>query len=153
MPRFLTNVQAGAAIPDGVYVCKVTKAVEKISERGNEMIVMTLSLADGRSLPCILTFVEAARPVINAFCSSAELAKPLEDGIEIELTARHCLGRYLYVVIINDNNDPTGDPMPRISRFIIREQALIKNPALAQIKLGPQEPLQLPIVRDGWFAP
>jgi hypothetical protein len=148
MPRFLTNVQAGAAIPDGVYVCKVTKAVEKVSERGNAMISMTLSLADGRSLPCILTFVEAARPVINAFCSSAELAKPLEHGIEVELTAHHCLGRYLYVVITNIS-DPASDPIPRISRFITREQALIKNPALAQIKLSPQEPRTLKPITGG----
>jgi hypothetical protein len=142
MPRFLTNVQTGAAILDGVYVCKVTRAVEKVSERGNEMISMMLSLADGRSIPCILTFVEAARPVINAFCSSAELVKPLEDGIEVELTAHHCLGRYLYVVIVNDGNDPVSDPIPRICRFITREQALL----IAQIKLQPQAPITLPVV-------
>ena len=56
MPRFLTSSQLGAAIGDGVYVLKVTEATEKVSERGNPMIVMTFSLPDGRSLGCVLTF-------------------------------------------------------------------------------------------------
>jgi hypothetical protein len=151
VPRFLTKLSPSSVIPDGVYVVKVTKATEKVSERGNEMIVMTLSLPDGRSLSCILTFVEAARLVINAFCSSADLVKPLKDEIEVELTARHCLGRYLYITVVNDAGEVTDDPAPHVSRFLTREQALTKNPALAQIKLEPQEPLVLPVIRTGGF--
>jgi hypothetical protein len=48
MPRFLSSSQLGAVIADGVYALKVTKATEKVSERGNPMIVMALCLPDGR---------------------------------------------------------------------------------------------------------
>jgi hypothetical protein len=143
MPRFLSSSQLGAVIADGVYALKVTKATEKVSERGNPIIVMTLCLPDGRSLGCVLTFVEAARPVINAFCESANLQRPPGEGVEVELTAAHCRGRYLYATIIND----VSDPVPHISRFVSREQALIKNPDLAQINLQQQPAVVLPVVR------
>ena len=143
MPRFLTSSQLGAVIGDGVYVLKVTKATEKVSERSNPMIVMTLSLPDGRSLGCVLTFVEAARPVLNALCESANLQRPPGDGVEIELSAEHCRGRYLYATIIND----VSDPVPRISRFVSREETLIKNPDLPQINLQQQPAVVLPVVR------
>jgi len=138
----------GAVIGDGVYVLKVTKATEKVSERGNPMIVMTLSLPDGRSLGCVLTFVEAARPVINAFCESANLQRPPGDGVEAELSAEHCRGRYVYASIFNDAGDLTSDPMPDVSRFLTREQAPIKNPDLAKITLQPQAPVSLPVVNN-----
>jgi hypothetical protein len=111
------------------------------------MIVMTLCLPDGRSLECVLTFVEAARPVINAFCESANLERPLGDGVEVELSAEHCRGRYLCAAIVNDGGDPSSDPMRRVSRFLSHEAALIKNPELAKITLHPQPPIVLPVVR------
>ena len=102
MPRFLSSSQLGAVIADGVYALKVTKATEKVSERGNPMIVMALCLPDGRSLGCVLTFVEAAKPVTNAFCEWANLQRPPGDGVEVELTAAHSHGSYLYATIFND---------------------------------------------------
>jgi hypothetical protein len=153
MPRFLTKLTPSSVIPDGVYVVKVTKATEKVSERGNEMIVMTLSLPDGRSLSCILTFVEAARPVINAFRSSADLVKPLKDEIKVELTARHCLGRYLYITVVNDAGEVTDDPAPRVSRFLTRDQALAENLQLSEINLQPQPTVVLLVVRNGRRLP
>jgi hypothetical protein len=148
MSRFLTSSRLSAVIADGVYVLKVIKATEKVSERGNPMIVMTLSLQDGRSLGCVPTFVQAARPVINAFCESANLQRPPGDGVEVELSAKHCRGTYLYATIVNDGGDLSSDPMPHVSRFLTREQALIKNPALAEIKLQPQTPIILPVLPE-----
>jgi hypothetical protein len=148
MLRFLTSSQLGAVIGDGVYMLKVTKATEKVSERGNPMIVMTLSLSDGRSLGCVLTFVEAVRPVISAFRESANLQRPPGDGVEVELSAEHCRGRYLYAAIVNDGGDLSNDPMPHVSRFLTREQALIKNPDLARITLQPQAPMSSPVVTN-----
>ena len=44
MPRFLTTSTDYRPIPDDTYVLKVLTAVEKVSERGNAMISMTLGL-------------------------------------------------------------------------------------------------------------
>jgi hypothetical protein len=43
----------------------------------------------------------------------------------------------------NDVDDPSSEPWPRITRFIAREAALIKNPELAKIVLREQPPRQL----------
>jgi hypothetical protein len=106
------------------------------------MITMRLQLPNGKTLPSVLTFVERAEPVINAFCQSAELLRPTETGTEVELRPEHVLHRYVYFRFEHDE-----DGAPKITRFIDRRGALAANPRLADIKLGPQQTLMLPIVR------
>jgi hypothetical protein len=147
MPTFFTSTDDHQPIPDDTYVLKVLSAVERISERGNVILVMKQGLPDDhRPLPCVLTFVEAAGPVINAFCESTGLQRPPGDGVGVELTVAHCRGRYPYVTIINDVIHPASDPVPRISRFVSHEQALIKIPGLARINLQQQSAVVLPVV-------
>jgi hypothetical protein len=143
MPKFKTYRPGATPIRDGTYVAKVIQAKERLSENGNEMIVMQLQLSSGELLDCILTFVEAARPVINAFCRSAQLELPANQDVEMELIAADCLGRYLYVQITNDTSQSDSDPIPRLTRFLTRETALLKNPALAKVTLRTQEPRRL----------
>jgi len=143
MPRFKTYGEKATPIKDGVYVAKVTQAKERVSENANEMIAMELQLSSGEYINYILTFVEPARPVINGFCRSAELEFPEGQDVEAELTAKDCLGRYVYVQITNDTSQPDSDPIPRVTRFLSRETALIKNPALAKVTLRTQEPRRL----------
>jgi hypothetical protein len=110
------------------------------------MISMVLDLAPGRQrIPSILTFVEAARPVINAFCTSAGLLLPAEPDVEVNLTAAACLGRYTYVRIECDSDN--GEP--KVTRFIPRATALILNPKLAEIAIQPHAPVTLPVVGRG----
>jgi hypothetical protein len=144
MPKFVTSTTNYQAIPDGTYLAKIVSAIERVSERGNEMIVMKLALPDGRTLPCVLTFVPQSKPVVNAFCDSAGLLKPAGEGVEVELKAEHCRGRYLYITVTNDVSDVASDPVPRVVRFLTREQALIKRPDLAQISIRPVPTLTLP---------
>src|SRR5262249_10139635 len=107
MPRFLTSTTDHEPIADGTYVLKVLSAVERISERGTEMLVMKLGLSDGRrSIPCTITFVPAAKALVNAFVESCELTKPPGNDVETELPAEHVRGRYLYAVVVNDVSDP-----------------------------------------------
>ena len=143
MPTFRTNKPTAPPIPDGCHVAKVVKAEERTSENGNAMIVMKLQLSEGQTLPCCLTFVNKARAAINAFCNSAELLCPEGSDVEVNLTTADCLGRYLYVTIINEDDGQGGDPFPKIVRFLTREAALIKNPAIANVKLQPQQPRNL----------
>jgi hypothetical protein len=145
MPRFATLPPQQPPIAPGIYVAKISSATERVSENGNDLISMRVVFQDGQSLPCCLTFVPQARPVINAFCDSAQLFKPADPDIEVELTASHCKGRYLYVVVSNDP-ESNGEPAPRITRFLTRESALAANPTLAKIALQPQEQVKLPIV-------
>lgn len=141
MPRFRIVHFKSDAIADGCYVAKIISAEEKTSDSGNAMLVMKLRLPDDRELPCVLTFVEKAEVVINAFCDSAQLIKP-PNG-EAEISASDCVNRYLYVSVANETKDPHSDPIPHVTRFLTREQALIKNPQLAHVQLQEQKPLLL----------
>jgi hypothetical protein len=150
MPTFFTSTADHQPIPDGTYLLKILAAVEKVSERGNEMLVMKLGLSDGRrTIPCTITFVPAAKALVNAFVASCGLTKPSGDDVETELRAEHVRGRYLYAVIANDVSDPASDPVPKIFRFISREVAIVKDPSIANIQLQPQPAVVLPVVRTG----
>ena len=149
MPRFLTRARPHDVIPDGVYIFKIVQATERVSENGNEMLVMKLSLPDGRTIPTTITFVEKSRVLVNAFVESCELTKPPGNDVQTELRAEHVRGRYLYAVVVNDVSDPASDPIPKIVRFISRETAILKNSSIADIQLQPQPAVVLPAIRDG----
>ena len=149
MPRFLTRATTHDVIPDGVYVFKIVQATERVSENGNEMLVMKFSLPDGRTIPTTITFVEKSRVLVNAFVESCELTKPPGNDGETELRAEHGRGLYLYAVVLNEVSDPASDPIPKIVRFISREAAILKNPSIADIQLQPQPAVALPAVRNG----
>jgi hypothetical protein len=117
MPRFLTRARPHDVIP-GVYVFKIVQAIERVSENGNEMLVMKLSLPDGRTIPTTITFVEKSRVLVNAFVESCELTKPSGNDVQTELCAEHVRGRYLYGVVVNDVSEPASDPIPKIVRFV-----------------------------------
>jgi hypothetical protein len=143
VPVFSTLPPPPPPIPAGVHLGKVVKATEKTSANGNQMISMTIELPppDRQRIGCVLTFVGAAKPVINAFCASAGLPGPTAPDIQVELSAYHCLGRYLYFKVEQDE-----DGGPKITRFITREQALAINPKLAGVAIQPQAPVTLPIL-------
>src|SRR6516162_8599137 len=102
MPRFATLPPQQPPLSPGVYIGKIASATGRVSEAGNDLISMRIVFPDGQSLPCCLTFVPQARPVINAFCDSAQLTKPADPDVEVELTAAHCKNRYLYILLSND---------------------------------------------------
>ncbi len=143
MPTFKRAELNISVVPNGTYLAKVVEARERTLSNGNAMITMKLQLADAATLPCILTFVEKARAAITAFCQSADLVLPADKDADINLTAADCLGRYLYVTVVNEDDGQGGDPYPKIVRFLTREAALIKNPQLARIVLREQLPLKL----------
>jgi len=145
MPTFKKADLNISVVPNGTYLAKVIEARERVSSNGNAMIMMQLQLAEAGTLPCILTFVEKARAAITAFCQSADLVLPEDKNADINLTAADCLGRYLYVTVINEDDDQGGDPYPKIVRFLTREAALIKNPHIARIVMREQFPLKLSV--------
>src|SRR5262245_6552678 len=99
MASFNTLPPRQPSIAPGIYVAKIVAAKEKISENGNDMLIFKLMIPDGRMIGSVLTFVPAAQPVINAFCDSAELHKPAEADVAVDLHAADCLNRYVYVTI------------------------------------------------------
>jgi hypothetical protein len=143
VPSFNTLSPRQPQFPVGVHIAKVIAAKEKISEAGNDMLILKLMISDGRTIGSVLTFVPAAQPVINAFCDSANLRKPAEADVAVDLNACHCLNRYVYVTVSVETDDQTG-AQPKVTRFLTREEALAINPELAKITLKEQAPLELP---------
>jgi hypothetical protein len=150
MATFHTLLPKPPAIAPGVCVAKVSAAREKVSEAGNEMLVMKLMIPDGRTIGSALTFCEAARPVISAFCESAYLRKPAEPNIAIDLNASHVLNRYVYLVVSVETDGQTG-AQPKVTRFLTRAEALAINPELAKIVLREQALLELPRTKPNPF--
>jgi hypothetical protein len=139
MAVFRTLPPESPPVLPGVYLAKITAAKDRVSANGNPMLVMRLSLPGKVEIPCVITFVEAARRLVNAFCDSAQLIKPDSPDVEVELCAKHCAGRWIYVVVSADPND--GESLPKVVRFLTREQAISRNPSLAEIT-----PFQAPLV-------
>ena len=150
MPSFHTLPPRPAPIPFGVYVAKVAAAKERVSEAGNDMLTLRLVLPDGRMVSSTLTFVPNAQPVINAFCDSADLRKPAEANVSVDLNASHCLGRYVYVTIAVDTDNATG-AFSRVTRYLTRSETLAINPELAKVALREQAPLELPRTKPNPF--
>lgn len=144
MPTFSTLPPPPPPIAPGTYLGKIATATERTSANGNPMIVMTIELPppDRQRLPCVVTFVPAARALVNALAASADLLRPSEPDVEVELSSHHLLNRYIYFRVEHDE-----DGAPRITRFIDRQVALAANPRLAEVAIQPQAPIALPIVR------
>jgi hypothetical protein len=140
--RFTPTSLPPPAPAPGVHVARIVRAKEKVSEAGNAMLVMTVRFADLSELGFIITFVERAARLVTYFCRSCELVMP--EG-ELEIRPADVEGRIFYPVVELDGEGL--EAVPKITRFLDRQTALAANPRLADIKLGPQQPLALPIVR------
>jgi hypothetical protein len=145
MPTFTNPAPVEHSLPAGVYVGKITRAIEKISEAGNSLISMVFTVPDGRRISSIVTFVPAAALVIAALCDSCGLIRPAEAGVQIDLDAQLFRDRHVYF-IVTEEHDENGDSTSRVTRFLTREKALRLNPKLGAIRLQEQPPVVLPII-------
>jgi hypothetical protein len=141
MPSFNTLPPRRPPIAPGVHIANIVVAKEKISEAGNDMLILKLMLPDSRTIGSVLTFVPAAQPVINAFCDSANLRKPAEADVAVDLNSSHVLGRYVYITVSVETD--TG-AQPKVIRHLTRAEALAINPRLAEVALREQASLELP---------
>jgi hypothetical protein len=144
MARFTITSLAPPAPPPGVHVAKIIKAREKTSEAGNTVLLMTAQFLQGEQLGFAITFVEKAAKLLGYFCRSLELELPGEKGVEVEIKPSDVEGRYFYPLVEADE-----DGTPRITRFLTRSEALVQNPAIAEVKLQPQVPRILKPVAGG----
>jgi hypothetical protein len=143
MPTFETMSPRQPPIGPGTYIVKIVKAREKVSEKGNDVILMTLALPDSRTITAAITFVDSAKPVINAFVSSCGLTAPSEPGISVDLPANILVGRFCYITVSTETDD-LGGVYSKVVRYLSRQEALAVNPDLAKIQLREQPPIQLP---------
>jgi hypothetical protein len=146
MPTFTNSIVSSAIVPEGAHLCKVSKAVKKVSKSNNEMIVLQLEIPDARKLKAWLVFTPKMGWFINSFCESAELTRPRDEDAEILLEPKHCLGRYCYVSVKHEE-DENGEPRAKVTRFLTREEAITRNPELQKIQRHPQSPVELPVVQ------
>jgi hypothetical protein len=149
MPRFTNAEPLPSAIAPGVHSAKVLSATVGVSPAGNETLKMRLTFPGGERITSVLTFVTAAARVISCFCDSAELIRPDGGAKEFDLTVADVVGRYLYVVVSADPDPDTGDLVPRVTRFLTRAEAILRNPAITQVKLQPQSRRILRAVSGG----
>jgi hypothetical protein len=127
-------------IAPGYYLARVIAAEARLAESsGNPLIKLSLTVWPGsHKIITRLTFVPAALWMIEAFCDSAGLLLPDAVGTDVKLTSDDCLGRFCYVWIKDREVD--GDTYSTVHRFLTREAALKKNPALAKIPLPKDAP-------------
>jgi hypothetical protein len=141
-PSFETMPTRQPPIGPGTYIVKVIKAREKLSEKGNDVILMTLALPDSRTLSAAITFTDSTRAVLNAFVASCGLTVPAEPGIRVELPANILVGRYCYITVATESDDQ-GGVYSKFVRYLTRAEALAVNPELAKITLREQAPIHL----------
>lgn len=83
-------------LPEGMYDVKVIEAEERVSQKGNQMIALTLSARHPDGYDCriwdYLVSTSAAVFKIRMFCHGADLMKQFESG---RLKASECIGRTL----------------------------------------------------------
>jgi hypothetical protein len=149
MGRFRRNESNLELPPKGVYLVRVTKAQEKRSSSGNQMIALTLnSIPDGFRFFYHLVFCPECEGMITHFCHSVEGELLLPDDFEQEfsLTAADCLHRLVFITIDHEE-DQNGDERATVKAVLKRIKALAKAPHLAELS-PPNIPLPktLPII-------
>jgi hypothetical protein len=139
MPTFKRPPKTAHIVP-GYYLAKVVAVEARLAESsGNPMIKLSLTLwPGGNKITTRLVFTSKALWMIEAFCESATLRLPDTVGAEVNLTADDCLGRYCYVWV--KDREVEGDTFSNVHRFLTREAALKKEPALAKIPLPKDAP-------------
>ena len=98
-------------LPEGTYEAEVIEAEERTSQKGNDMIALTLQVAhpDGYEARVwdYLVSVPAAVFKIRMFCEAAGLDKQYQSG---RLTAKECIGKKVSARIgIEEGRDGFGD--------------------------------------------
>jgi hypothetical protein len=151
MPRFHRNESSLELPPKGIYLTRTTKAQEKRSSGGNQMIALTLnSIPDGFRFFYHLVFTEACEGMVTHFCHACEGELILPDDFEQEfsLTPADCLYRLVFVAIDHEE-DQNGDERATVKAILKRAKALAKAPHLAELTPPNVPPAKaLPIVVD-----
>ena len=98
-------------LPAGEYDIEVLEAEERQSQKGNQMIALTLQAKhpDGYDARVwdYLVSVPAAIFKIKMFCEATDLAKQFEGG---KLTAEDCVGKRARAkIVVDEGRDGFGD--------------------------------------------
>ena len=139
-------------LPEGTYDAEVIEAEERTSQKGNDMIALTLQVAHPEGYEArvwdYLVSVPAAVFKIRMFCEAAGLDKQYQSG---RLTAKECIGKNVSARIgIEEGRDGFGD------RNTIYECVTGGSPKPAGIATMPEsnaaekssEPPMAPVVND-----
>jgi hypothetical protein len=109
MATFQPTKLDSPTLSDGVYAAKVVEAKERVAESGNSCLAMRLLLPDKQTLSCTITFVPKSRHSDQSFLPECRLIVPEHAG-KVELTPEDVIGRYLYVGVVNESDDPASEP-------------------------------------------
>jgi len=108
--------------PGGIYLAKVTKTEEGISDKGNP--VMTLFVSVGATGNAVLirdylTFTAYGKRKLIGFARAVGLPAPDNEEDEVEIDAEDCLGRRALVEVkAREKTDKDGVPYLGITKWL-----------------------------------
>ena len=112
-PKTEEEVQTANLLEAGDYPAEVTGAEEKISKKGNAMIVLQVKVhaSEKRMLTDYLLDLESTAYKLRHFCVSAGIEDKYTSG---ELTAADCVGKAITVKVGIDKNEGTDFPAKNV---------------------------------------
>jgi hypothetical protein len=140
MPTFKRTEEESNLLPEGVYAAQVDDCSELMSKQGNLMYKLELAvLPKRRRIYTYLVFSEKAQWQVTSFCKSAGLEMPDDKDAEIALSEVDCLRRIVYVVVAHEEGTD-GVDRAKVVRFLTREAAIKRTPALQMVPLPRNAP-------------
>jgi len=145
MARF-TVAKLDAPTPRaGIYAGRIVSVKEKVAEMsGNPTLRLRARFHDGSELSFIITLApsEKSAKLVGYFARSCDIVLP-PAGAEAELRAADVEGRLFFAEVALDENSE-----PKIVKFLAKEDACARNPALGKLSFRAQEPLRLKPLTD-----
>lgn len=115
-PKTQADLDKDRLLPDGVYDFEVAKAVDKVSQAGNEMIALRLKVftPSGGERYVRDWLMEKMAFKLRHFAFAVGLGKEYEAG---DLTAGHCVGRTGKVRITSKDGKDGYPPSNKVKDY------------------------------------
>lgn len=128
-PKTEDELSAGLLLPDGVYDFEVIDAAEKVSKKGNPMMVVNLMVyaPDGSTRYVRDFLMEAIAYKLRHFCAATGLLGAYNDGV---LTSDMCAGRPGKVKIVTESQDGFP-PRNAVKDYIVAEAGSVPTRSTA----------------------
>ena len=121
MPSYKSgNPEEGGAfkhVEPGEYPCRIVGAKEKISEAGNDMIVLSVEIQGGPIVNEHLVFTEKASWKIDQV--RAAIGEAVIEGEQVLITPDRFVGKSARVVVIDEPGKKEDVKFNKIERWIL----------------------------------
>jgi hypothetical protein len=124
-PKTEDELSVGMLLPDGVYDFEVVDAAERLSKKGNAMMVVNLMVyaQDGSTRYVRDYLMEAIAYKLRHFCAATGLLGAYNDGV---LTSDMCAGRAGKVKIVTETQDGFA-PRNAVKDYIVPDAGSVPS--------------------------